>query len=71
MLHTPEQDILPQTHLLATEHPPFISPVIVSPMTSTSPQHLSSADVALQRTDCGFSSQDLTPTEIYPKGGEK
>lgn len=23
MLHTPEQDILPQTHLLATEHPPF------------------------------------------------
>lgn len=64
MLHTPEQDILPQAHLLA--RPPTISLVILSPVTPSSLQCLSSADVALQKTV--WAHQDLVPTEMQPNG---
>lgn len=45
--------------------------MIVSPMTATSLQHLSSADVALQRAGWGFSNQDPIPSEMYPSGEKK
>lgn len=60
MLHTPEQDILPQTHLLA--RPPTISLVILSPVTPSSLQHFSSADATLQKT--GWAHQDPVSTEM-------